>query len=166
MAGDSAGSNLVALTLLYLRDHGQNIAMPAGAVLMSPWVDMTAKETEDSPNFWNDFMFNFKEQTPMMNNALRPSELPYNTAEISAVLAADVGRLPPQLVLYSSTELLASDSLRWIARSREAGVEVVASDFPGEMHTFAVGWPMASRSVYRRSDELFIRFVLQRAGAG
>lgn len=38
-AGDSAGGGLVLATLLYLRDEGY--PLPAGAILMSPWVDLT-----------------------------------------------------------------------------------------------------------------------------
>ncbi|KAJ4478319.1 hypothetical protein J3R30DRAFT_3480447 [Lentinula aciculospora] len=39
LAGDSAGGNLCLTTLTVLRDMG--IPMPAGAVLISPWVDLT-----------------------------------------------------------------------------------------------------------------------------
>ncbi|KIK67942.1 hypothetical protein GYMLUDRAFT_36749 [Collybiopsis luxurians FD-317 M1] len=38
-AGDSAGANLCLTTLTILRDMG--LPMPAGAVLISPWVDLT-----------------------------------------------------------------------------------------------------------------------------
>ena len=36
LAGDSAGGGLCLALLMYLRDH--NYALPAGAILMSPWV--------------------------------------------------------------------------------------------------------------------------------
>lgn len=39
LAGDSAGGGMVLSVLVTLRDRG--IAMPAGAVLISPWVDLT-----------------------------------------------------------------------------------------------------------------------------
>ena len=38
-AGDSAGGNLVLSTLLRIAKHG--ISPPAGAILLSPWVDLT-----------------------------------------------------------------------------------------------------------------------------
>lgn len=38
-AGDSAGGGLVLATLMYLRDEGY--PLPSGAILMSPWVDLT-----------------------------------------------------------------------------------------------------------------------------
>lgn len=39
MAGDSAGGGLVASTLVTIRDQG--LPLPAGAMLLSPWVDLT-----------------------------------------------------------------------------------------------------------------------------
>jgi acetyl esterase/lipase len=39
LAGDSAGGGMVVSMLAILRDRG--IALPAGAVLISPWVDLT-----------------------------------------------------------------------------------------------------------------------------
>ena len=39
IAGDSAGAGLCAALLTVLRDLG--MAQPAGAVLISPWVDLT-----------------------------------------------------------------------------------------------------------------------------
>ena len=39
MAGDSAGGGMVLSILVILRDQG--IPLPAGAILISPWVDLT-----------------------------------------------------------------------------------------------------------------------------
>jgi acetyl esterase/lipase len=39
LAGDSAGGGMVLSMLVTLRDQG--IALPAGAILISPWVDLT-----------------------------------------------------------------------------------------------------------------------------
>jgi acetyl esterase/lipase len=38
-AGDSAGGGLALATLMYLRDYG--FPLPCGAIVMSPWVDLT-----------------------------------------------------------------------------------------------------------------------------
>lgn len=39
LAGDSAGGGMVLSILVTLRDQG--IPLPAGAILISPWVDLT-----------------------------------------------------------------------------------------------------------------------------
>lgn len=50
LAGDSAGGGMVVSLLVMLRDRG--VPLPAGAVLISPWVDLThsfPSVSEDSP---------------------------------------------------------------------------------------------------------------------
>lgn len=39
LAGDSAGGGMVLSILVTLRDQG--VPLPAGAILISPWVDLT-----------------------------------------------------------------------------------------------------------------------------
>lgn len=39
MAGDSAGGGLAVALMMYLRDEG--LPLPGGAILLSPWVDLT-----------------------------------------------------------------------------------------------------------------------------
>lgn len=39
LMGDSAGGGLTLATIMYLRDHG--FPLPCGAIVMSPWVDLT-----------------------------------------------------------------------------------------------------------------------------
>ncbi|CAG8688159.1 2362_t:CDS:2 [Dentiscutata erythropus] len=45
--GESAGGGLALATLLFLRDTG--LPLPGGAVVLSPWVDLT----QSMPSFWN-----------------------------------------------------------------------------------------------------------------
>ncbi|CAG8742737.1 12043_t:CDS:2, partial [Cetraspora pellucida] len=47
LAGESAGGNLVFTTLLSLRDA--ELPLPAGAIILSPWVDLT----QSMPSKWN-----------------------------------------------------------------------------------------------------------------
>ena len=70
-------------------------------------------------------MFGFSDIVPFMNDTLRPEALPFDTGEMSSLLAENVGGLPPQLIYWSTTEVLASDAERWVQRSRKAGVKIV-----------------------------------------
>lgn len=160
-AGDSAGANLAALSMLHLRDDPLQLRQPACAVLMSPWLDMSGAETIGSPNHGSDFMLHYDAGVPIMNGALRPEGSDMYTPEISAALWEDVGSLPPQLVMYSSTETLASDSEHWIVRSIAAGVSITEYQRKGEMHTFPVGWPVCSTSVQDDCDATICNYILQ-----
>lgn len=94
-----------------------------------------------------------------MNDTLRPIGLPFDTPEISPVLHKDVSRLPPQLVYWSPTEILATDASRWIERSLKAGTEIVEHKKPGMLHTYSLGWPFAGKEMIEECDELLMRFV-------
>jgi acetyl esterase/lipase len=106
-------------------------------------------------------MFYYDASCAVLNDTLRPTDLPFNTPEISAVLASDVGSLPPQLVLYSNDEILGSDSVRWIKKSRAAGVEITEHAPSGEMHTFAVGWPVCGRKTQDQCDGLMLNYIFK-----
>ncbi len=55
LMGDSSGGNLVLSLLLRLRDNGAE--MPAAAVLMSPWTDLTAAGESYRTNYRRDIIF-------------------------------------------------------------------------------------------------------------
>ncbi|KAH8689345.1 Alpha/Beta hydrolase protein [Talaromyces proteolyticus] len=161
-AGDSAGGNLATLTMLNLRDTSSsvNLPRPASAVLLSPWFDMTCAQTLSSKNVRNDMLFHFDATVSFLNDTLRPNNLPFDTPEISSLLADSVAGLPPHLVVYSSTEILASDSKRWCDRCRAANIEVTEVALEGEMHTFAVGWPICSSPVQVKCDKLICDYII------
>ncbi|KNG80715.1 hypothetical protein ANOM_011007 [Aspergillus nomiae NRRL 13137] len=91
-AGDSAGGNLAMLTLLYIRDHGKTcgLSLPNCAVLISPWLDMTGARTIGSPNVRHDIVLEYDTAVPILLDALKPSDLPPDTPEISSLLTHDV----------------------------------------------------------------------------
>ncbi len=126
---------------------------------MSPWLDWTGSETIGHPNWHSDFMFYYDASCPVLNNSLRPEGLPFDTPEISALLAKDLARLPPQLVFYSKDEILASDSSRWIKRSRVSGVDVTEFSVNGEMHTFAVGSPVCGWKMQEDCDKMLLNYI-------
>lgn len=160
-AGDSAGCDLLYLSLLHIRDHEPKIPQPSCVVSVSPWLDWTGAKTIGHSNWHSDFMFYYDDICPALNNALRPESLPFDSPEINALLASDLSRLPPQLIYYSRHEILQSDSTRWIERSRASGVDITEQAVDGEMHTFAVGWPITSQEMQNRCDELTLRYIFE-----
>jgi hypothetical protein len=56
-----------------------------------------------------DYLFSFSYTVPFMNDILCPPGLPFDTSEISALLAKDMNRLPLQLVYWSQTEVFATE---------------------------------------------------------
>lgn len=117
-AGDSAGGGLALACLVASRDQG--LPMPAGAVLFSPWSDLscsgeTMKTLSDA-----DVMFN-PESLPEAA-ALYLAGKPANTP-LASPLFADLRGLPPLMIHASKHEILLADSTRLHERATQQGIQ-------------------------------------------
>jgi monoterpene epsilon-lactone hydrolase len=133
IAGDSAGGNLALVTLLRARDRG--LALPAAAVLLSPWTDLTGSGQSMQSNRRRDPML----PAERLNEAARmyAPAMDLNHADVSP-LFADLRGLPPLSIHVGSTEILLDDSQRLAERARRGGVEVSLSVWPKMPHVFPV----------------------------
>lgn len=133
VAGDSAGGGLALVLLVRLRDEG--LPLPAGAWLMSPWVDLAGSGDTMQSNDAADAMFHgagvhrlaklYLEDTP----ATHPWASP---------LYADLAGLPPIFVQVSDTEVLLDDARRVVARVQEAGGQAELAVWAGLPHVWQV----------------------------
>jgi acetyl esterase/lipase len=133
LAGDSAGGGLVMALLLSLRDAGEQ--MPAGAVLLSPWLDLTASgesmQTRARRDPW------FKPPDMPIIASYYCAEDDYRNPLVSAVYA-DVAGLPPVYIQVGDDEILLSDSTRIAEKIEAAGGEVTLEVWPRMFHVFQV----------------------------
>jgi acetyl esterase/lipase len=150
--GDSAGGGLTFAALLKLRDERD--PMPAAAVAMSPWADLTL--TSDSS-------VRFDETDPMLS--ISPARLfsrwylgdadpkhPY-----ASPLFGDPTGLPPSLIQVGSDELLLDDAVHLGERMRKAGVDAEVEVWPRMPHVwqlFARVLPEGQRAVRRIGEFL------------
>ncbi|WP_322010285.1 alpha/beta hydrolase [Paraburkholderia sp. J12] len=145
IAGDSAGGGLALATLVALRDLGD--ALPAGAVLYSPWTDLASTGASIRTNDGRDPMFCgevFARVAPLYLGAERATH-PY-----ASPVYADLHGLPPLFMRAGSTETLLDDTLRVAARARAAGVSVeceIGSGLPHVWPIFAPFLPEARRAL-------------------
>lgn len=146
--------------MLYIRDH-TTFPQPRCAVAHSPWTDVSSTLTgiKGHPLLETDYIHTYDQTYVAMNDMLRPDGLPFDTPEISPVLAEDVSRLPPQLVFYGDAEILMTDSTRWIKRSKDAGVRIDIHVGKGEMHTYSNGWPVGGQRTEMECDELMLNYI-------
>jgi monoterpene epsilon-lactone hydrolase len=131
LAGDSAGGGLALATLLAARDAG--LPMPAGAYLMSPYVDLTLSGetlTEKQP------------LDPILTEVGLRVRAPEYVAGADAAdplispIFGDLTGLPPLLIQVGSHEILLDDALRLAARAATADVAVALEVTPGVPHVF------------------------------
>ena len=131
IAGESAGAGLAAATLVALKHAG--LRQPTGAVLMSPWADLTLSGESISTKAAAD---------PALTPAgLRRRAADYLAAgdpagELVSPIFADLTGLPPLLIQAGSHEILLNDATRLAARAAAADVAVTLEVTPGVPHVF------------------------------
>src|SRR5579863_3077428 len=118
VAGDSAGGGLGLSLLLRLRDLG--LVMPHGAILLSPWTDLTASGASVDGNSGKDLWFSRKHLETWARYYVDRADA--RSAYLSPVFA-DLSGLPPLLLLVGENELLLDDALRVHAAASEKGTD-------------------------------------------
>ncbi|MEQ1782549.1 MAG: alpha/beta hydrolase [Hyphomonadaceae bacterium] len=127
VAGDSAGGALAMAMLLRLKQQGA--AMPAGLILLSPWVDLSNKGWSHAANAKRD---------PFLTTnglATRAQEY-FGGAGQMPILEADMSGLPPTYIQTGQAEILMSDSTALTERLGAAGVPVTLEIWPDMFHVF------------------------------
>jgi epsilon-lactone hydrolase len=131
LAGDSAGGGLALATLISLRDAGA--ALPAGALLFSPWTDLALTGTSWQANEEQDFLvsraFSLEQRQAYLGE--RDPRTP-----LASPLYADLRGLPPLLIQVGSEEVLLDDATRLAERARAAGVKVTLHIAEGMWHVW------------------------------
>ena len=113
VVGDSSGGNMALQLMLRLHDAGK--PMPHGAVLYSPWSDMTASG--------DSYVYNYKVD-PVFG--------------VSPALTYYDDTYPPIFVTVGGDEVLKSECELLVKKFNEAGVEATLFAPPGMMHAFPI----------------------------
>jgi phosphinothricin tripeptide acetyl hydrolase len=137
IAGDSAGGGLTMATLLALRDRG--LPLPAGAVCISPWVDLTNSAASYTSKAAVDPIVTL-ENIALLTQAYLGTGDPKQP--LVSPLYADLRGLPPLLIHVGSDEVLLDDALGLGARARAAGADVTVREWPSMIHVWHWFLPM------------------------
>lgn len=132
LAGDSAGGGLALSLLLRLRDAGQ--ALPAAAVLMSAWTDLTASGASYGTRAATDPIHQRPMILAMARNYLGKEGNPSDP--LVSPLFADLKGLPPLLAQVGDRETVLDDSRDFVARAKEAGVDATLQVWDHMIHVF------------------------------
>jgi acetyl esterase/lipase len=152
LAGDSAGGGLTVAALLALRDAGD--PLPAAAVCISPWLDMTGSGASwltravEDPMLHRDGLARCTDMYLVGKDPRTP---------LASPIFADLSGLPPVLVHVGTAEVLLDDSTVFAERARAAGVDVtleVWQDMIHVWHAFAPALPEGTRAIARIAEYL------------
>ncbi len=127
LAGDSAGGALAMATVLRLRDIGAS--MPAGMILLSPWIDLANRGWSHAAKAQRDPFLTTK------GLSIRAQEY-FGGGGSMPILESDLRGLPPTYIQTGEAEILMSDSTALTERLGAAGVPVTLEIWPDMFHVF------------------------------
>jgi monoterpene epsilon-lactone hydrolase len=141
-AGESAGGGLAIATLVDARDNG--LPLPAAALLMSPYVDLTLAGATMETKRGAD---------PLLSpEALRARVTDYTAGQdpglgLISPLFAELSGLPPLMIQAGSHEVLLDDAIRLAGVAATADVEITLEITPGVPHVFQAYHPILNEAV-------------------
>jgi monoterpene epsilon-lactone hydrolase len=133
VSGDSAGGGLALALVLSMRDAGQEL--PAGVILLSPWLDLGRDRRAVPDLVRRDVLLTPDWLDACARAYAEPSS--WGDPLISPLHAAHAG-LPPLLIQAGTEELLAPDAGLLAASASAAGVDVTYTRWPRMWHDFAL----------------------------
>lgn len=142
LAGDSAGGGLILALLHSIKSS--NMKMPAAAVCLSPWADLTGSGDSILTNARKDILLN-------INNLNKSADIYVGKADIKdrliSPLFGTMESFPPLLIQVGSDELLLSDSVSFSEKARKSGVDVTLEIWQDMQHVWQFAGAMVPESL-------------------
>lgn len=135
-AGESAGGGLCLALLLAMREN--ELPMPAAAVAISPWTDLTCssdsyhtknKRSLAPLNSWNIFSEHYRGNQPASHPLISP-------------LFGNLKGLPPLLINSGTDDELFEDGEKFVQKARAAGVDATFRAGVGQVHCYPLFAPL------------------------
>lgn len=156
--GDSAGGGLCAALLLAIRDAG--CQMPAAAVLISPWTDLTLSGDTYRTRADQDPLDRISELRRMADLYLCGGDA---TNPLVSPIFGNLRGLPKTLIQVGDHEVLLADSIRFFERAKQESVEVQIEIWPEMWH----GWHMCAPALPEANEAIrHIGMFVRKATSG
>ena len=133
VSGDSAGGGLALALVLSMREEDQGL--PAGCILLSPWLDLGRDRRAVPDLVRRDVLLRPEWLDACARAYASPST---RTDHLVSPLCAAPSGLPPLLIQAGTEELLAPDAELLAASASAAGVDVTYTRWPRMWHDFAL----------------------------
>lgn len=132
-AGDSAGGNLVLAALIKIREL--DLPMPAGAICLSPWADLSCSLPSFKRNAESESLLN-----PQMLAAVGDFILQKETAKnpLLCPAFADYHGFPPLCIHVGSKEILLDDAKQIRRQAEKANVAIDYKEWEDLPHVFQI----------------------------
>lgn len=153
IAGDSAGGGLTAALCILAARAGQR---PAGAILVSPMLDLTAQGDSLDRNADRDPLFS---KASVLDSAQLYLQGHCPTDPLVSAIHADPADFPPMLVLTGGAEVLLDEALDFVRRLALADRRVTLHLAPGMGHV----WPLMASGTAEAAEAVAAMAAFARA---
>lgn len=152
VVGESAGGNAVLAMVVRARDEGW--ALPSGAVLVSPWLDLTFSGDSMSRNQHTELMLD-----PVLFTSWRDHYVAGQDPADPRIspLFADLSGLPPLHVQATTAEVLEDDARRLVEKAQAVGVDAELIVHDELWHIFQTQVPFVPEA--RRALDQMVTFL-------
>lgn len=154
LCGDSAGGGLALATMLALREGGD--PLPAAAVLISPWADLTQSGGSHERLDGLDPLLVRADLDQMAEAYAGGADR--RDPRLSPLFAPDLAGLPPLCIEVGDQEVLLDDATGIAALARRSGIDVSLTVWPELTHDFQI-FPPEVIPESDRSIEAIGRFL-------
>lgn len=152
VGGSSAGGGLTAALLNKLKQAEERL--PAAAVLLSPWTDLTQSAETFTTNAHSDPTISksyLDRAAAWYLDGANPKD------PLASPVFADLSGLPPMLVQVGKSETMYGDALAYVRKAELAGVDVTLDAYNDVIH----GWHNSAHVIPDIPETLF---ALQKIG--
>lgn len=164
LGADSAGGGLACALMYYLRDNGY--PLPSGAILFSPWVDLTMSCDSWDTNAQYDYL-----SVPASHDHMNPVRAylgdnieKYLTHPYASPLFGDMKGLPPLLIQTGDAEVLRDEGTLLAHKASLAGVAVRHELYEDCVHVFQAFLFLDASRKALQSARHFVRTALDKRG--
>lgn len=137
IAGDSAGAGLTVALLIVSRDNG--LPLPAGAIVISPWSDLSNAGATFETNAELDQVFSLAAASEAADTYLQGAD---PAEPLASPARADLSGLPAIHVMVGGNEVLLDDARSLVDAALTAGVDATLSVHPGRSHVWHLNVPV------------------------
>lgn len=155
IAGDSAGGGLTIAVMLAARDAG--LPMPAAAICISPWADMTASGASFAERAAVDPLVTMEGLERWRQCYIGDGD---RRQPLASPAHADLKGLPPLLIQVGGDEILLDDARMLADKARAVGIDTVLEVWPQMIHVWHWYFPMLDEG--ERANAAIAQFMRQR----
>jgi acetyl esterase len=132
IGGDSAGGNLAAVCAILARDAGE----PALVFQLLVYPRTAADEDSPSHHALAEGYMLTRKVILWFHDHYRASDSDRHDFRYAPLIASDLSRLPPALIVVGEYDPLRDDGIAYANRLRDAGNDVEVADYAGMVHPF------------------------------